>query len=324
MRVAGVTPDKESFSAATEACAGDTSGDKGVRAIELLRLARAEGIKKPAARAVAASLAACVGGGPWRRAIPAVQVMVDASGQNAWNDVMKFLADAQDAVAARKRGIGGVVKEGADAARIGRSLSRNRAGCTEVEEGGEEKEEREATDALSRPPTPTPPPRPAAPARARRLLIPAEPRQGSVTRGVTDDVPAAAASNSGRGRTAKQGHEPHVRSGNGCETAPARLKEGEGEGEERPRLSAAQSFPTISACGARGHDRSAVIASAADTKACKGSGAAQAERSSGGGMLSDEEDYHDGSGRSHRRRQRRSINGEAVAAAAAAAAAASF
>lgn len=95
MQAAGVTPDRESFSAAAEACAADTSGALGDRAIELLNLAREQGLKKPGARAVAASLAAIVGGGPWRRAVPAIEEMLEASGRRAWDDAMKFLADVQ-------------------------------------------------------------------------------------------------------------------------------------------------------------------------------------------------------------------------------------
>lgn len=95
MQAAGVAPDKESFSAAAEACASDTSGGMGARAIELMEQARKQGLKKPAARAVAASLAACVGGGPWQMAIPAVEVMLEASGRDAWDDVMNFLADSR-------------------------------------------------------------------------------------------------------------------------------------------------------------------------------------------------------------------------------------
>ena len=107
MRAAGVSPDRETFSAAAEACACISSGDDaapggggggggmGARAMELMRLAREQGLKRPAAKAVAATLAACVGGGPWRRAIPAVEAMLVASGRHAWDDVMKFLAEAQ-------------------------------------------------------------------------------------------------------------------------------------------------------------------------------------------------------------------------------------
>lgn len=95
MQTAGVKPDKETFSAAAEACAADTSGALGNRAIDLLKMAREQGLKKPGARAVAASLAAIVGGGPWRRAIPAIEGMLEASGRHAWDDVMKFLVDVQ-------------------------------------------------------------------------------------------------------------------------------------------------------------------------------------------------------------------------------------
>lgn len=102
MRAAGVTPDKETYSAAAEACAcipddGDESsgGGMGARAMELMRMARDQGLRRPAAKAVAATLAACVGGGPWRRAIPAVEAMLVASGRHAWDDVMSFLAEAQ-------------------------------------------------------------------------------------------------------------------------------------------------------------------------------------------------------------------------------------
>ena len=98
--------DKETYSAAAEACAcipddgDDTSGGGGgggmdVRAMELMRMARDQGLKRPAAKAVAATLAACVGGGPWRRAIPAVEAMLVASGRHAWDDVMEFLTEAQ-------------------------------------------------------------------------------------------------------------------------------------------------------------------------------------------------------------------------------------
>lgn len=95
MQTAGVKPDKETFSAAAEACAADTSGALGNRAIDFLKMAREQGLKKPGARAVAASLAAIVGGGPWRRAIPAIEGMLEASGRHAWDDAMKFLADVQ-------------------------------------------------------------------------------------------------------------------------------------------------------------------------------------------------------------------------------------
>lgn len=95
MLQAGVSPDNESFTAATEACASDESGSMGARALELLELAREQGFDRPGARAVAASLAACVGGGPWRRAIPTVEDMLQASGRNAWDDVMKFLKGLQ-------------------------------------------------------------------------------------------------------------------------------------------------------------------------------------------------------------------------------------
>lgn len=95
MQAAGVAPDKESFSAATEACAGDASGGMGVRAIGLMEAARKQGLRRPWARAVAATLAACVGRGYWRRAVPAVEKMIEASGPRAWDDVMKFLAEVQ-------------------------------------------------------------------------------------------------------------------------------------------------------------------------------------------------------------------------------------
>eukprot|EP00752_Nemacystus_decipiens_P004233 g3867.t1 len=103
MQAAGVTPDRETFSAAAEACACISSGDDvpaggggmGARAMELMRMARDQGLRRPAAKAVAATLAACVGGGPWRRAIPAVEAMLVASGRHAWDDVMNFLAEAQ-------------------------------------------------------------------------------------------------------------------------------------------------------------------------------------------------------------------------------------
>lgn len=95
MQTAGVKPDKESFSAAAEACAADTSGALGNRAMDLLKMAREQGLKKPGARTVAASLAAIVGGGPWRRAIPAIEGMLEASGRHAWDDAIKFLADVQ-------------------------------------------------------------------------------------------------------------------------------------------------------------------------------------------------------------------------------------
>lgn len=125
MRAAGVTPDNESFSAATEACAcaalgnnnhddvvnhnnKNTKGDDGGcatmgdRAMELMRLARGQGLRRPTAKAVAATLAALVGGGPWRKAIPAVEAMLAASGRRAWDDVMEFLVEAE---AGRERGI---------------------------------------------------------------------------------------------------------------------------------------------------------------------------------------------------------------------------
>ncbi len=111
MRAAGVTPDKETFSAAAEACAcipddGDEGSDGGMggRAMELMRMARDQGLRRPAAKAVAATLAACVGGGPWRRAIPAVEAMLVASGRHAWEDVMNFLAEAQLGRRSRGRG----------------------------------------------------------------------------------------------------------------------------------------------------------------------------------------------------------------------------
>lgn len=103
MQAAGVTPDRETFSAAAEACACISSdsdvdalgGGMGARAMELMRMARDQGLRRPPAKAVAATLAACVGGGPWRRAIPAVEAMLVASGRHAWDDVMNFLAEAQ-------------------------------------------------------------------------------------------------------------------------------------------------------------------------------------------------------------------------------------
>lgn len=95
MQAAGVTPDKESFSAAAEACASDTSGGLGTRAVELLETARKQGLKRPGARAVAATLAACIGGGGWRRAVPAVEKMLDTSGRGAWDEVMELLAAVQ-------------------------------------------------------------------------------------------------------------------------------------------------------------------------------------------------------------------------------------
>lgn len=95
MLQAGVSPDNESFTAAAEACASDESGRMGARALELLELAREQGFGRPCARVVAASLAACVGGGPWRQAIPTVEDMLQASGRNAWDDVMKFLKGLQ-------------------------------------------------------------------------------------------------------------------------------------------------------------------------------------------------------------------------------------
>lgn len=95
MLQAGVSPDNESFTAATEACASDESGRMGTRALELLDLAREQGFDRPCARVVAASLAACVGGGPWRQAIPTVEDMLQASGRNAWDDVMMFLKGLQ-------------------------------------------------------------------------------------------------------------------------------------------------------------------------------------------------------------------------------------
>ena len=95
MQAAGVTPDKESFSAAAEACASDTSGGLGARAVELLETAQKQGLKRPGARAVAATLAACIGGGGWRRAVPAVEKMLDASGRGAWDEVMQLLATVQ-------------------------------------------------------------------------------------------------------------------------------------------------------------------------------------------------------------------------------------
>eukprot|EP00903_Cladosiphon_okamuranus_P014372 g13343.t1 len=103
MQAAGVPPDRETFSAAAEACAcissysdvDASSGGMGARAMELMRMAREQGLRRPTAKAVAATLAACVGGGPWRRAIPAVEAMLVASGRHAWDDVMNFLAEAQ-------------------------------------------------------------------------------------------------------------------------------------------------------------------------------------------------------------------------------------
>lgn len=111
MQAAGVTPDRESYSAATEACASDSSGEMGARAIELMEAARtqAQGVWKPGARAVAASLAACVGGGHWRRAIPAVETMLDASGAHAWDDVIKLLRDVQLGREKRRNSAGRVV-----------------------------------------------------------------------------------------------------------------------------------------------------------------------------------------------------------------------
>lgn len=100
MKAAGVTPDRETFSAAAEACACISStdasgGGMGARAMEIMRMARDQGLRRPAAKAVAATLAACVGGGLWRRAIPAMEAMLVASGRHAWDDVMDFLAEAQ-------------------------------------------------------------------------------------------------------------------------------------------------------------------------------------------------------------------------------------
>lgn len=101
MQAAGVAPDRETFSAAAEACAclsagdGASGGGMGARAMEIMRTARDQGLRRPAAKAVAATLAACVGGGAWREAIPAVEAMLAASGRHAWDDVMNFLAEAQ-------------------------------------------------------------------------------------------------------------------------------------------------------------------------------------------------------------------------------------
>lgn len=94
LRSTDLQPDQESFSAATEACSADTSGGSGATAIELLRLARAQGLK-PGARAVAAALAACVGGGYWREAVPTVEKMLRASAPRAWDNVMEFLTSAR-------------------------------------------------------------------------------------------------------------------------------------------------------------------------------------------------------------------------------------
>lgn len=64
----------------------------GARAIELLEMARAQGIKRPGPRAVAASLAACIGGGsPWRQAIPSAEKLLQASGRSAWDDLMNVV-----------------------------------------------------------------------------------------------------------------------------------------------------------------------------------------------------------------------------------------
>lgn len=100
LRAVGLSPDQESFAVAAEACSADAShsgarGDMGDRALQLLRLARAHGLR-PGAKAVAASLAACVGGGPWRRAIPTIDKMLATStGGQSWDDVMNFLTKAR-------------------------------------------------------------------------------------------------------------------------------------------------------------------------------------------------------------------------------------
>lgn len=94
MRSIDLQPDQETFSAATEACSADTSGGSGATAIDLLRLARAQGLK-PGAKAVAAALAACVGGGYWREAVPTVEKMLEAGAPRTWDNVMEFLNDAR-------------------------------------------------------------------------------------------------------------------------------------------------------------------------------------------------------------------------------------
>ncbi|CAM9473444.1 unnamed protein product, partial [Ectocarpus sp. 6 AP-2014] len=60
MQAAGVSPDMESFSAAAEACACalPDGGSMGERAMELMKMARDQGLKRPGAKAVAATLAA--------------------------------------------------------------------------------------------------------------------------------------------------------------------------------------------------------------------------------------------------------------------------
>ena len=104
MQAAGVTPDKESFSAAAEACASDTSGGLGARAVQLLETARKQGLKRPGARAVAATLAACIGGRGWHRAVPAVEKILDASGRCAWDEVMELVATVQVDTERKKEG----------------------------------------------------------------------------------------------------------------------------------------------------------------------------------------------------------------------------
>lgn len=100
----GITPDQESIAAAAEAHAEDRSipSEHAADAVlHLLEFARSKGLR-PEARAVAASMAACVGGGHWHQAVPAIEKLVKARNGHTWDEVMHFLENAR--VECRRRG----------------------------------------------------------------------------------------------------------------------------------------------------------------------------------------------------------------------------
>lgn len=97
MVAAGIKTDQESIAAAAEAYAEDktATGDQAADGVlRLLEHARSTGLR-PEARSIAASLAACVGGGKWRHAVPSLEKMVKRRDGIEWDEVMAFLDDAR-------------------------------------------------------------------------------------------------------------------------------------------------------------------------------------------------------------------------------------
>lgn len=94
----------------------------------MLLLARAQGLQ-PGARAVSASLAACVGGGHWRRAVPTVEKMLEASGAQAWDEVMEFLGNARLEKLGRglREGVGGRAGEAGEVVMVPGAASKSRS-----------------------------------------------------------------------------------------------------------------------------------------------------------------------------------------------------